>query len=216
MWPIIAFSTYSTGMALNNNAAPKIHSLGTIKVLFCLSLWACGIWSCQTTPASNPLRTPSDDMIEESPVSPNDDQNNHAWQNDMGSPGDSPHDGRPTDDGPANSSPPPTIYSSPPSLKPTGQKPSTTKTSIVTPISSTEAAKLLYPEITGRHKTPAWKRALKRCPQKIRKKRVPCLLRNRYAKDPRAVKLAISLYSSVGIVAGLRRRMVRRGGWRFL
>jgi hypothetical protein len=88
------------------------------------------------------------------------------------------------------------------------------KTARIKKINPKEAALLLYPEKKGKTSIALWKAALDKCKNKTSALQVKCLLKGRYAKDKKALKLAIELYDQVGVVAGLRPKQVRDGGWR--
>ncbi|MBU1537637.1 hypothetical protein KKF84_20145 [Myxococcota bacterium] len=82
------------------------------------------------------------------------------------------------------------------------------------PITPSEAALLLYPPKSDKERAPAFKSALQLCTQPSDALRIRCLIKGRYLSDTRASKLALELYDSAGVVAGLRPRQVRDGGWR--
>ncbi len=79
-------------------------------------------------------------------------------------------------------------------------------------ISPAAAARLLYPK--AKSGAPLWKTRLAGCPGVTTALRVRCLIGGRYAGHAKARALALALYDAVGVVAGLRPKQVRDGGWR--
>lgn len=79
-------------------------------------------------------------------------------------------------------------------------------------ISSEKAAQLLFP-VGGKNNNEIWKLKLKSCTGTDSEK-IRCLLRKKYSKYPKALKLAIDFYNRFGNVAGVRPEQTVDGGWR--